>query len=1495
MNNLEDSADALNKKLKLTKADAKRMKQQLQMEAEQHRKLMALSNDAILLFKEGICIECNVLAQEIFKCEPSSLLGKSIAELSAEHQPDGSYSLLKFAKKAEELTHQDPIRFEWQFLTPNGTRLEALVTLSQYHFADHTGNIIIIRDISRQKETERALQASSEHINMLATHAPVYMKLSDAKDKFYYFGKQWLQFTGRTKEQEQNDWQQSIHPGDLKQIQLELDKRMASRKAFELVYRLRHKDGTYHWLLDKAVPQHDTFGFFKGYIFCAVDITERKKEDETIRRHETLRNSELQLQIALENVSLMAVTINDQGIIRYSNHYFTKITGWTNEEVLGKNLFELAYPNEDPQQKRNEFREFLRTGGYLTSFERKIFTKKGESRTIKFNAVILNSVQDGTSGTTLVGEDITDKLRVANELKRSTSQLQDFIENANDLIQVFSLEGKLLFVNNAWKKTLGYTDEEIKDLTIEDIIHPDNLESTLLNLEYILKGENLDKFETAFITKNNRKIHLKASINCRYSRGKPVAFRGIMYDITDQVRAERAQKLYYSIASIATQSTNLKDLYDNIHHELSQVIDTRNFYISLTNNDKYINFVYYLDENYGENVNTGRRKVAKGLTEYAMHLGHPVILYDEDIRKLSEESIIEIFGPLPKIWLGVPLRLNQKITGVIAIQSYRNREAYDQKDLELLDFISGQIALSIQRKQDEEKINNQTARLNAIFESSTHLMWSVNRKITLTSFNQNYGNDVQTYFNVLPKLKDENTSPRLKYGGQEYLDFWNEKYEMAFKGIPQHFEMCLPTKNGGQVWREIFLNPIYLQDGQIEEVSGIANDITQKKRNEIALQKSEEKFRNIFESFQDIYFRTDSEGVITMISPSVQELCGYKPEEVLGKKITEFYLYNIKRKQSLKGLWRRGSIRNFEVPIVAKDGSVINFICNIRLIYDFKNNKRTIETIEGVARDITELKKASEEVLKSKEIAERSLKVKEQFLANMSHEIRTPMNGIIGVIDLISDTSLDKEQQEYVQTIKKSSETLLNILNDILDISKIEAGKMQLRLSTISLEQTIEKLFSLFQQQANAKDLELNLSIDEGVPAYVKADETRLIQILSNLTSNAIKFTDQGSVTVHISAKEQRNRKHLIRVEVTDTGIGISKDNLALLFDNFSQVDTSSTKSYAGTGLGLVISKELSKMMNGDIGVNSKPGKGSTFWFTFEAKESKTPPPSKKQNELTEQPIYRFEKITPYLLVVDDNQVNRKVAREILLKSGCVVDTASDGAEAIEKVREHNYHLVLMDIQMPGMDGITATRHIKELDKKLPPIVAMTAYSMQGDDVKFMEAGMDDYISKPITSKNLVGKVKEWVEKAKPGSTKRDNSRKVKAEPVAPAPKIANAPKTADLPIINMKAAEQLKRIIGNSMTLETFQDFETESLELIENSQNSVNNKDYNVILSNLHTLKGNAGTLGISRVEAYAKSIEADLKAGNDSTLQEDLSKLRDSYEEFKLNYHSLLNLNE
>ncbi|WP_082111630.1 PAS domain S-box protein [Spirosoma radiotolerans] len=1187
----------------------------------------------------------------------------------------------------------------------------------------------------------------------------------------------------------------------------------------------------------------------------------------------------------VDQLNLVGLTIERDGTLSYANPYTYRVTAWQPEHIIGKNFFDVFILPADRAKLEHEFDEALTKGGFPEQKEITILARSGALRSVQVNSFIINGTDGHVSSFTIIGEDVTNKRRVASALSNTNAQLQDLVDNTSDLIQLLTLDGKFIFVNRAWREALGYSSEEISALNLRDVLHPDYAESTLGLLKRIQEGDKLPYVETVFRDKSGKTLFLSGSVNCRFDNGRPTAFRCILHDTTGKIRAEKSQKLYYSIANWTINTPNLGELYHKIHEELGNIMDARNFFIALYDASKtYLSFPYYVDEYFGGNMRFTKRKLGNGLIEYTILANKPLFLYEKDIRKLADREHVDLYGQLqPQVMLTAPLRIGDEITGIIGVKSYDDAQTYGPRDLELLEFISGQVALAIARKQSEARLDKQNARLNAIFDSSTYLIWSVNKALKLTSFNKNYARLIEYQLNEVPSIQASAPDLGWRMIGVDNRKNLEERYRQAFRGFAQNFELFFETPKG-ETYLEFHLNPILLAGGVIEEVSGIARDITNRKRAEIATRQSEEKFRGIFENLQDIYARVDRKGRITMISPSVFKRMGYTPDEVLGQDITQYFIDANEIRHAMFKLARNRSLRNFEASMRRKDGSERQFMFNMLMLNDGPGSDSVVAVL---ARDITELKRQSAELVKAKNEAERSLKVKEQFLANMSHEIRTPMNGIIGMIDLLNDTQLDEEQRSYVKTVKRSSETLLNILNDILDLSKIEAGKMVLHESPVAFKEIFEKLIALFGQQANSKNNELTYHLGPDLPTFVIADQTRLLQVLSNLTSNAIKFTENGTIRVEATLLSKHGKFNRIRVAVKDSGIGISPQNINLLFNSFSQVDTSSRKSFGGTGLGLAISKELATLMKGEIGVDSTVGMGSSFWFTIELKETSISP-TQQTTEVAEIALANFfSAYHPKVLLVDDNAVNRKVASEILRKSGCVVITADSGPAAISEVQkthgegaEAGFDVIFMDIQMPDMDGVETTRNLrKQFGNQLPTIVAMTAYSMREDRERFISQGLDDYIAKPIRAQSLIAKVKELTD------TKRAKQNTTPAKPAEPTQPAVD-PK---LPIIDEEIVGQLRDIGGQELVDSIMEEFVTEATDLVNGALAAYDLGDIPTVKSHLHTLKGSAGTIGIARVADIARTAEGKLKVNDTSGLLDALHALEESFNEFLTTWKS------
>ena len=393
-----------------------------------------------------------------------------------------------------------------------------------------------------------------------------------------------------------------------------------------------------------------------------------------------------------------------------------------------------------------------------------------------------------------------------------------------------------------------------------------------------------------------------------------------------------------------------------------------------------------------------------------------------------------------------------------------------------------------------------------------------------------------------------------------------------------------------------------------------------------------------------------------------------------------------------------------------------------------------------VCQDIGERVKFVNELQAARRRAEQANLAKSKFLASMSHEIRTPMNGVLGMVSVLRAYNLTPEQQESVQVIKESSEALLDLLNNILDLSKIEAGKIDIELATFSVERLLEMTGALWATRADAKGLRFAVHNNTDQLDLVRSDGGRLRQVLFNLIDNAIKFTDEGEVSVQVDARSRDDGQVELRFEVRDSGIGLTAEQRENLFQPFTQADSTTTRKYGGTGLGLSISKQFVELMGGEMGLRSKPGEGSTFWFTIVGERGEA---TDKLDDLASEGCdtapEAIEASRKQVLIVEDNHINQKVILSLLRPANCDLDIAENGKEAVEAVQRKHYDLVLMDVQMPLMDGPTATREIRSLPGAVAdvPIVAITANAMKGDREKYLEAGMNDYVSKPIDRQAL--------------------------------------------------------------------------------------------------------------------------------------------------------------
>jgi PAS domain S-box-containing protein len=998
-------------------------------------------------------------------------------------------------------------------------------------------------------------------------------------------------------------------------------------KVEDLEITFKRKDGRlmHGWAAMKV--EYDEKGKPLSYHGFMQDITRTKKKEEIIRA------SDEKFRILSENLQSGVYIFNETGTFEYVNPVAVDITGYSKEELLGMNFFDLVHPSFRKTVKNRGFAR-IRGKRVPAIYEFKIITKAGKERWVE----VSNSMTVFKGRPVIIGtaQDITARKEAEEGLKESEkrhrnlySLFKKMSDNVQDMIWMKDLDRKYLFVNKALAGNLLLTRDTIEPLGKTDLFFARRERRAHPNVpDWHTFGE--EGAETDKTVLESRRP-LRYEEHCRV-RGKPVyldvikvpfvdkdgeiiGIIGSARDITrdklqelERRRMEQVQQVEYNISNAVNLTKDLDELFVAIRRELGRILDTTNFFIALYDAVKdTITLPYMVDDRDEFSLFPG----GKTLTKYLLRQNTALLLHEPDIHALEMKGEIEIVGTPAKVWLGVPLQVRGELIGALVIQNYHDEKSLTERDLGIMQFVSNQVGLSIDRKKAWESLRENEMLLRQIIDLVPHMI---------------YAKDEDGVFLLANKAT-------------------SDAFGRPVSEIENHF-----------------IGNIVPGDGDLKALT------------------------------------EEDAGVISRQQTSVRPDVSFRyPDD------TTHVFQTIKIPFHVRGHEKRAML--------------------------------------GVIIDITQRKTTEMALKTAKNKAEEADKLKTAFLANMSHEIRTPMNAIVGFAELLTEPDITEEnKKEYIRLINENCRNLLNLIQDIIDVSRIEAEQIRIVRSECRVDRILAELASHFRGEiakAGRSRLEIRVDTPGGeADLSIISDPHRLRQIFMNLVGNAIKFTGKGSIVMGYRLEPEEVVFH-----VSDTGIGIPKDMQEMIFERFRQVDESATRAYSGAGLGLTITKKLVEILGGRIWVRSQVGEGSTFFFTlpkiFPAQDAL------ETVELSKLSLFDWKDKT--VLVAEDEESNYELVKAILEHTGARVLWAKNGREAVDACLGHpEISVVIMDIRMPVMNGYEAAAMIRKRNRTLP-MISLTAFAMAEDRMKSTEAGFNQYITKPFKASELLSALVKYL------------------------------------------------------------------------------------------------------------------------------------------------------
>ncbi|PRY12036.1 PAS domain S-box-containing protein [Pontibacter ummariensis] len=1319
-----------------------------------------------------------------------------IAKLTAERIPALKRLLIrKISKLAPTLTTA-PVYFEL-FIAKRHFYIMATPT------ADEGFVNIYMTDITDRRQAELALQDSQNFVRNVARTIPNIVYIYDLEEgRYVYLNEKVQSVLGYSPTEIQQMGDQVLTtitlPKDLPKMYHHVFRMLKAGDGdiLEVEYLMQCKDGSIKELCCReSVFKRHANGKVRQIIGAAEDVTEvRKQSRELLQQKEFYESilNHIPSDIAVYNNKLQYLFLNPAAVRDPELRQW--IIGKTNEDYSHyRNV-----PLERMEFRGRHLRRVLESKGPV-EFEEELQDRAGN---LSHHIRKLNPVLDQDGEVQLVighGLNVTDLRKAQESIVRSEAKSRAILAAIPDIMFIMDADGYYLDMKNVEQKHLLVPLEQLIGSNMRDILPAPLAQELLGLLKKVISTGQHEKTE----------YELEFPDGLRYYEG-----RFLRYSETEVLTIIRDTTEEKKVALEVKEKNDFIKLVLDSSPSLIFVKDENSNFL-LANQEFAALFGLEVEDLVGKNaaeIHTSQHEAA-----YYMETDRQVIRENREL--IMQERFTRSNGEVA--WFNTikkPLRTANGQVHILGIATNVTEQREANKRLE--------------ESEEHHRLLSENSRdLICLHERDGTYLYVSNAVEELLGYQAHELVGLSPTSFVHP----EDLTAFLEKGQNRAI---REKRNT----VVQH---RLRKKTGDYLWVEGSVKPILNDVGAVVKLQSSSRDITIRRRTQEALKNSEKKYRDLINYSQAFICTHDIHGIILGVNPYMVNSMGYTAEEMIGRSLKDFFPESHQENMDVY-------LRQFQGNNVV-DGvlTILNKEKEKRYLY-YQNYKveepQMAPYIIGIAQDITDRMLAEQQLKKAKEAAEESARVKENFLANMSHEIRTPMNGILGMAGLLRKTPLDEVQKNYLGIIHQSADNLLVVINDILDIAKIEAGKLELEEIPFNLTDAVKAAYQTLIYKAEEKEIAYLLRPLELKQPMVLGDPYRLNQVLLNLLNNAIKFTDEGSVSLQALVLEETEKELTLEFSVEDTGVGVPESKHDYIFETFTQAYSSTSRKYGGTGLGLNICKNLIEMQQGRIWVESTEGKGSCFKFMLRYKKTEEPAPAQQEDLST------YGQLGPiHVLLAEDNEINIFLAQSILTGWGVKVDIARNGREAVEFAEQNLYDIILMDIQMPELSGIDATQAIRrspDPNKASVPIIALTANALKGDAEKYLNAGMNDYISKPFEEEKLFARISANL------------PRREQAQGAMVPPAEANIAPLPLEPLYDLALLHKMSR--GNDAFIrKTMQLFIETVPPTVAEIQEKSQMADWLAVSAGAHKLKSTIDTMRIEKLKDVVRQIESKAKA--------------------------------